>query len=584
MDENGELSILYVEDDQDTREELSLFLQQKCKHIHIAEDGKVGLEIYKDVNPDLIISDIQMPNMNGVDMALEIRKLNEYVPIIFLSAFNEVSYLKQSISIGVIDYVTKPVDLKHLSTKIDEVLHPEKIYIFKLRFDKKMNIVDIHGNISKVFKNEDELLCKPLEEFIIENQRDKYQRIIKHLEDNNFFYREQFSIKNSKGEITEFLVDGHKLDNGIIEFELTLMRYFVYSYKKIENVLAKERALNQILEYKNAIFELMVVTKDSNDFLHTICEHIVHYKKYSLAMFYELDNSKKGFELSAFASSAHITENDLVCKFLIQDNKSRTAKALEEKKPLLLENEELSGCPFFEGLEFKKKPKNLILIPLFLYEKSPVIGIFVVAGEEEFLFNIYELGMLGDIGRIIALGIERIEDKQRLKELLDKANQQSRTDALTGSYNRLMFDEMLEKNILQSERYDTPLSLLYMDLDHFKSVNDKFGHKEGDKVLISFVRMVSQIIRGSDLFARIGGEEFGLILPRANLQNAIEVGEKIKYQLQNKPLLSNGEILTTSIGVATYDLEQKRGSDHLLEQADAKLYEAKHTGRNKICY
>lgn len=579
-----ELSILYVEDDEDTREELTLFLRQKCENVYVAQDGEEGLRAYKNFLPTLIISDIQMPKMSGIDMALEIRKQNEYVPIIFLTAFNEVNYLKASISLGTLDYSTKPVDLQHLSGKIDEVLTPEKVYVSKCILNKELKLVSVDGNLSKILANSSKIINQPFESCIIDSQIQKFTTLMMRLRGGEKFYRELLSAKGSDGNIVELLVDGEQLNDGRYELTITIMRYFLRSYEKIERILMKEKAINKILEYKNAIFELMVGMKNSSDFLDTICDHIVHFKNYNLAMFYALDKDKKGFELASFSSSVDLHQNDLICKFFLDEKKACCLEEIADKNPVFISGSKIDECPFFDDTLLGKFTKNIVVIPLFLNKKAPITGIFVIMGDEEFLFDIHDIGMLRDIGRTIALGVERIDDKGRLKELLDKANQQSRTDVLTGAYNRLMFDEVLERSLLQSERYGSPLSILYLDLDHFKSVNDRFGHKEGDRVLVRFVKMVLKIVRSADLFARIGGEEFALILPRTDLEKAKEVSEKILNALRAKSLLSNGDMLTTSIGVATYDFEQKKGSDHLLEQVDAKLYEAKHTGRNKMCY
>lgn len=579
-----DLSILYVEDDKDTREELILFLKQKCKNVHVATNGEEGLQIYKNFSPTLIISDIQMPKMSGIDMALEIRRQNEYVPIIFLTAFNEVDYLKKSISLGALDYSIKPVDLKNLSEKIDEVLNPEKVYVFSCILDKECKVVETKGSLSKIFDNPQDIIGKNFERYIVKPQVEKYKNLMQLLRNNEKFYRELLSIKGDNGDVVELIVDGKKLDNGHYELALTIMRYFLRSYEQIERILIKEKTLNKMLEYKNAIFELMQNAKTSSDFLDTICDSIVHFNNYDLAMVYSFDEKKEYFELTSFSSSSNISHDDLICKFFLEETQECFVEEVAKKNPIMVLEKKFNNYPFFNENSFNKLPKNLIIVPLYLDKKFPLSGIVVIMGNREFFINAYDFGMIRDLGRTIALGVERIDNKRKLKDLLLKANRQSRTDALTGAYNRLMFDEILEKSIYQSERYNSPLSILYLDLDLFKSINDRFGHKEGDKVLVRFVKMISSIIRNSDLFARIGGEEFGLILPNTDLKKAKEVGNKILDILRKRSLLTNGDILTTSIGIATYDLNQKKGSDHLLEQADAKLYEAKHTGRNKLCF
>lgn len=156
-------------------------------------------------------------------------------------------------------------------------------------------------------------------------------------------------------------------------------------------------------------------------------------------------------------------------------------------------------------------------------------------------------------------------------------------DDLTGALNRRAFGERARQQLLLSTRGGQPLSLLALDLDHFKLINDSHGHGAGDAVLREFVQVAQSCLRGSDLFGRIGGEEFAILLPRTATGGAITVAERMRQKLAAAQILYRGVPIriTVSIGIAEYGSHLK-DLDELLNAADIALYRAKHRGRNCV--
>jgi diguanylate cyclase (GGDEF)-like protein len=163
-------------------------------------------------------------------------------------------------------------------------------------------------------------------------------------------------------------------------------------------------------------------------------------------------------------------------------------------------------------------------------------------------------------------------DKELLQEL-------SSTDRLTKLYNRAKFEELFEYEIRQTLRYDTPLSLIMVDLDHFKQVNDTYGHQVGDLVLQDMATILTRSSRASDAVARWGGEEFLILAPKTNLEQAAQLAEKIRIAVEKHPFAEVGS-KTGSFGVACY--RQQDTLTSLLQRADTALYRAKEEGRNRV--
>ena len=155
----------------------------------------------------------------------------------------------------------------------------------------------------------------------------------------------------------------------------------------------------------------------------------------------------------------------------------------------------------------------------------------------------------------------------------------SRTDALTGLYNRRHLDDELRRQGSTAQRHTEPLSLILFDIDHFKHVNDTYGHPTGDLVLQEFARRLTHELRAADIAGRWGGEEFLLILPRTHLAGAIEVAERIRMATAAHPISAAGHevCVTVSAECAVGPAEP----DELVKIVDTALYEAKATGRNR---
>ena len=172
---------------------------------------------------------------------------------------------------------------------------------------------------------------------------------------------------------------------------------------------------------------------------------------------------------------------------------------------------------------------------------------------------------------------------QELRDQKDAAEQAARTDSLTGVASRRAFSEAAEAEMQRALRYRTELSLLMMDLDHFKLVNDTHGHVTGDAVLVSFAQTVQQLVRKVDLVARLGGEEFVVLLPNITAEQATALAERIREAVYHSHLLVEGKPLqfSVSIGVAQFD-RRELSLTGWLARADAALYRAKSQGRNRV--
>ncbi len=167
-----------------------------------------------------------------------------------------------------------------------------------------------------------------------------------------------------------------------------------------------------------------------------------------------------------------------------------------------------------------------------------------------------------------------------LRRAVEKLQVQSNTDALTGLANRRAFDRKLDEEFQRALRFESPLALLLLDVDRFKSYNDKFGHSAGDEVLQKVARVLEVNCRRIDSLARYGGEEFGIILPRTQHKGALVLAERFREAIEKASWRRRP--ITVSIGVAAVSAETP-DCGALVDTADTALYVAKRKGRNRVC-
>ncbi|MBZ0329250.1 sensor domain-containing diguanylate cyclase [Halomonas sp. ANAO-440] len=168
---------------------------------------------------------------------------------------------------------------------------------------------------------------------------------------------------------------------------------------------------------------------------------------------------------------------------------------------------------------------------------------------------------------------EQMVEEARLRRLSD-------TDDLTGLANRRKLMARLAEEISRCNRHGSPLSLMLIDLDHFKRVNDTWGHLQGDQVLIELARLCRKLLREEDTIARLGGEEFAVVLPATPLVRSLPLAERLRHRIGEHPFGIEPGQITVSIGLAEYRPGEPR--DVLIERADRCLYAAKHQGRNRV--
>ena len=283
------------------------------------------------------------------------------------------------------------------------------------------------------------------------------------------------------------------------------------------------------------------------------------------------------------------TVSNLLVEFLIKSGfKTQSAKSAEEAKRIL-EHEKIHAVitdiklPDTDGIKFTnsiKKNYNLDVIVMTGYSSEYSYEDAIKNGASDLIFKPIKLNeLLLRINRVVK---ERslLDDRDKMIEKLKRLTIE---DSLTGLYNSRHFFDQLDQEISRSNRYLHPISLMFIDIDNFKGINDTYGHMIGDEILALIAKMIKSCLRSNDTAYRFAGDEFTIILPETTHNEAKFVADRILSKFTHESLVVNENKIseiTVSIGITEYQVNE--GNQHFVHRADVTMYEAKRRDGNSV--
>ncbi len=530
------LKVLYVEDERVTRLLVTRALTPHIKELHIAEDGRQGLFAFARYDPDIVITDIMMPKMDGMGLVRAIRESKPNIPVIVTTCLDDPSTLKRAIELRVQDYVLKPMDTRALLDSLAQcgvsIAREKELEEQKRLNDLMLNslphpavLVDVESGLMVLANSRARELglwvggrCGP-----------------PFFEENAFSpgapgaLSDAISLRGDQaGEHREVKAFNHTWDVSVLPVgaRTVLLSAVNITYrKKIENALRQaEKTYRNIFE--NALEGIFQALPGGP----VIKTNPAMAKMLGFAGPEDLMREMRNIDTDFFTD---------------RDQRANFAR-------LLAEQGEVGG---FE-LETKRKDGQRIWISL---------SARAVRDEEGVLQHME--GLAHDV------------TDRKVCEL--DLRQKATIDDLTGVPNRMLFLDRFEQTLAHARRIRAKLGVLFIDLDHFKQVNDTHGHHIGDMLLKEAASRMRHRVRESDTLARLGGDEFAILLFNVTKSSAVErVAHEIVGAL-SRPYTLDGircEI-SASVGICLYP-EAGDTSAKLLKNADAAMYKAKASGRN----
>ncbi len=331
------------------------------------------------------------------------------------------------------------------------------------------------------------------------------------------------------------------------------------------------RTVNELRVF-NEIGKALTSTLDVGEVLNIIMQNISKLLTPSNWSLLLVDEEKKElyFEIAVGEGS------DKLQNLRLPIGKGVAGWTAENVKPLLVNDvlQDSRWCQHGDNLT-KFSTRSIVCVPL--VSKGAVLGVIELVNSKPNSFTESDLHLLESISDYAAIAIENARNFKRVQEL-------TVTDDVTNLYNSRHLHEMLEMEYERSKRYDLTFSIIFFDLDHFKLVNDQHGHLCGSKLLKEVGELVQASLRSVDIPTRYGGDEFVIILPETNKDQALDVAVRLRNCLKTKEFMKSEQLnlrLSASFGLATYPTDTK-DKDELLRLADEAMYDVKASTRDNI--
>jgi len=536
MNKVEKVNILIVDDRPENLLALEKLLKRPDLNIIKATSGNDALALVLEHSFALVLLDVQMPDMDGFETAELMRENDETkcIPIIFVTAFSkEQKYVFKGYDAGAVDYLFKPLDPDILKSKVNVFLelHKQKMFFEKMNEELRKANKKIREQQRSVIEEE---RLKVLLQMAGATAYEFNQPLMSLLE----------NIKSAEMDNPEKVVE------------------------HIARIQEAGQQISDIVEKMRTIHQYDVEPHDSESSTTDIGQ------KTKILL---VEDSDDAFEITKGIL------NDINFANLSRAVNIKEALAVLEKDQfdLILLDHKLNDGTGFDFLKsIAKKGIDVPVIVVTGYGDEMLVSQMIQSGAYDYLPK--NKLSTESLSRAINSTIEKSRLKMEVKKAQAKMAEMSTVDELTKLSNRRYFMGALEGELERVMRYKTEMVLVMIDLDHFKKVNDTYGHLAGDMVLSGIGKTLKEHARSNDLACRYGGEELAVILPNTNQDSACIAYERFRkmveeYQFKHE---SNQFNMTASIGIASSN--DSKSLKDLIAHADQALYQAKETGRNKV--
>ena len=547
MDPTDKPNILLVDDRRENLLALEGLLEGPDVNIIKANSGNEALALVLEHDFAVVLMDVQMPDMDGFETAELIRgrEQSAAVPIIFVTAISkEEKHVFKGYETGAVDYLFKPLDPDIIKSKVAVFLE-----LFRKRKELEQTGRELRKTVDELKKANRKLVEQ--QKSVIEEERLKVLLQMAGATAHELNQPLMGLLGNI--ELIELSQeDPQKLDRHLKGIKNAGMRIsdIVRKIQSIRHYETKPYVCESSIMNLDQMVKILCVEESDADYDH-LC---------------------------------NILEDKVQLKLNRVSSIARALDVLKKSEYSIVFTE--YNLPDGSGLDLLETlSREGIGVPLVVITNKGsemIASRSIQAGAYDYLPK----DRLNDnaLTRIISNTLEKASLKRETSEALKKMTEMSIKDELTGLFNRRYFKEAIAREISRATRYNTALSLCMLDLDHFKRVNDTYGHMAGDMVLSKVGDLLTNWVRQSDLVCRYGGEEFAVLLPGTEMETARLVCGRFMDLLGREVFFYGAKQfkVTISIGIARMDINAADRASDMIDRADKALYKAKQNGRNQI--
>jgi len=671
-----DVSLLNVEDEPDARDMLSRMLAMNYPglQLHVAENGVTGLELFREHRPDIVLTDINMPVMNGIQMAREIKAIEPEAVIVAVTAYSDTSYLLSAIEIGIHHYVMKPVNYSELFKVIDKILEKttlrrlvaeqlEKIrrreqqlseaqkitHLGSWEWDAETGLVGWSDELYRICGLEPEAIPASRQAFLERvhpEDREALEKAVQQVVDDRLpgssryfrLQRPDGSTRIIRGQMEAVFDDSGRPVSMIGTcHDVTQLKWAEAALRASEQRFFKIfQATPDLLSITSAADGCFIEVNEA--FLRELGyqrEEVIGRPAQQLGIWAdEVERAgaaqalsdrgelrdlevrfraRTGREITGLLSAEYLEINGNQCVLIlfkdiserkrIEEERARLASIVESSDDAIMATDRdgtitiwnAGAEKIFDCTAQEVKGEHLsILAPA---DRKDELTQLCLGARTDGQVRQFETVHLRKDGRQIhislnmsplkdadgtVVGLSGIaRDVTKRTEMEESIKHQAQHDPLTDLPNRKLFMDFLALELAQARRNRKNLAVLFLDLDHFKQINDTLGHAAGDLLLQAVGQRLKGCVRESDTVARIGGDEFNVLMPDLGQTNDVgAVVGKIMGVFEAPFLLDNVEVsATTSIGVSMFP-DDGQSSEDLVQKADSAMYLAKQRNGN----
>ncbi|HEX3019455.1 MAG TPA: diguanylate cyclase [Chitinispirillaceae bacterium] len=470
----SECNVLIVDDEVLISTMLKDLLKSRYK-VRACQSGKEALSLIDTIDFDVIVTDLKLPDISGIDVLRYAKTKDEYTEVIVITGFASLDSATVAINLGVYSYLMKPLSFPVFLIQVERAIATRLFHLKSIRLMQQSDLMEpeVKGHLSDIT--------------------------------SLYFFLRKLMLSLEVSEI----------------MRITL-----------KEVNQKTGARLSVICVSLLGFSELFSMPATGDFDEKLLWDLLSgvYKKGEQHIDWEKFNSRE--------TPVYLFKGK-------QGEPVKSDQLYPVHVPMMVTDRAIGTLTvFFEDPSMCQQDQNL-----FLYVFSSIVSSIVEHGYSAL-----------------------------------QARQQAKTDSLTGIANHRLFHQTLEREIARANRKKGQFSLILIDIDNFKKVNDTYGHQVGDAVIIDLTRRISSIIRTGDVLARYGGEEFGIILPDTDLFGVESLASRVLTSVSSSPLIySQFEInYTVSIGYVVYEGTTPVKKDQLISVADAALYDSKRNGKNRV--
>jgi len=584
------LTVLVVDDDRITTAILTRMLERYADHVLVASNGEDGLSLFKEHRPDIILSDINMPKMGGLEMVEQIRKIDEQVKIAIFTNFENRDILLEAIKLGVNQFFSKPFDAKIFGQVIqplcDDALEKKRIHA---ELKRQQNILHAINEMAHSFLQQSDWKAALYQELLLLKQASETSAVFLYQNDAECEYAKQVMVV-SNAQNTRRKKRLHYKKHYLMRWKKTLEKGDIVNGCIKDYDRAKQRVLQAFEIDSLLILPIFVQNKwwgflgIGNSNQQALTSTDVEMLSTVSSIIGSAINNKHNLRSLEMSSAVfeHTMDGVLITNAenrIIHVNHSFEAiTGYKEtdvigKDPKLLKSgqhdryfylqmwEHIHQNGYWQGEITNRKKNGEIYIEW--------LSINVIRNEK------------GEIEHYIGI----FSDVTHQRKDAQKQAYLATHDPLTGLSNRLLLNDRLEHAINHANRFDKCIAIVFCDLDNFKPINDTYGHAIGDEILKQIADLFRRILRKEDTICRFGGDEFVILLEEIrSFEHLNRILKKIQ-SITDETFVVGGNRLKVgmSIGTATYPTD---GNDtqELLRRADEAMYRAKKKGKNMIVF